>query len=67
MNDNVVFLNHRDCLKLFGYKSENHYQRAWWNKGIKNHNQAVWFPKLYPNKELKKFYQQIDQLSLKRE
>lgn len=53
VNDNVVFLNHRDCLKLFGYKSENHYQRAWWNKGIKNHNQAVWFPKLYPNKEWK--------------
>jgi len=51
ITDNVVFLNHRDCLKLFGYASENHFQRAWWEKGIRDFNQAVWFPKLYPNKE----------------
>ena len=53
VKDNIVFLNHRDCLKLFGYTSENHYQRAWWDKGTKKFNQAVWFPKLYPNKEWK--------------
>tara|TARA_B100000963_G_C22600153_1_gene659835 strand:- start:481 stop:1368 length:888 start_codon:yes stop_codon:yes gene_type:complete len=51
VKDNIVFLNHRDCLKLFGYTSENHFQRAWWEKGTKKFNQAIWFPKLYPNKE----------------
>ena len=53
VKENVVFLNHRDCLKLFGYSSENHFQRAWWEKGTRAFNQAVWFPKLYPNKEWK--------------
>ena len=51
VKDNVVLLNHKDCLKLFGYKSNGHFQQAWWDKGTKNLNQAVWFPKLYPNKE----------------
>ena len=51
VKDNVVFLNHRDCLKLFGYKSDGHFQQAWWDKGTRDLNQAVWFPKLYPNKE----------------
>ena len=51
VKDNVVFLNHRDCLKLFGYKSEGHFQQAWWEVGTKHLNQAVWFPKLYLNKE----------------
>ena len=45
---NVVFLNHRDCLRLFGYKG-GHYQRGWWS--IKEFNEAVWFPKLYPNNQ----------------
>jgi len=47
-SDNVVFLNHRDALRLFGYQG-GHYQRAWWH--IKKTNKAVWFPKLYPNKD----------------
>ncbi|MDA7542290.1 hypothetical protein N8819_03240 [Gammaproteobacteria bacterium] len=51
VKNNIVFLNHRDCLKLFGYKSEGHFQQAWWDKGTKHLNQAVWFPKLYKNKE----------------
>ena len=51
VKDNVVLLNHRDCLKLFGYESDGHFQQAWWDKATKNLNQAVWFPKLYPNKE----------------
>ena len=51
VKDNVVLLSHRDCLKLFGYKSDGHFQQAWWDKGTKDFNQAVWFPKLYPNKE----------------
>jgi len=45
---NVVLLNHRDCLRLFGYQ-KGHYQRAWWP--IKVFNEAVWFPKLYPNNQ----------------
>ena len=45
---NVVFLNHRDCLRLFGYMG-GHYQRGWWS--IKEFNEAVWFPKLYPNNQ----------------
>ena len=47
VKENVVFKNHKACLELFGYKG-GHYQRAWWE--IKDLNQAVWFPKLYPNK-----------------
>jgi len=50
VSDNVVFLYHRDCLKLFGYKG-GHYQRAWWK--TKKQNEAVWFPKLYPNNQWK--------------
>lgn len=45
---NVVFLNHRDCLRLFGYMG-GHYQRGWWS--IKEFNEAVWFPKLYSNNQ----------------
>ena len=50
VTDNVVFLYHKDALRLFGYKG-SHYQRAYWR--IKEHNQAVWFPKLYDNKPWK--------------
>lgn len=50
VTDNVVFLYHKDALRLFGYKG-SHYQRAYWR--IKGHNQAVWFPKLYDNKPWK--------------
>ena len=46
VSDNVVFLNHRDALKLFGYKGK-HYQRGYWR--MKVHSKAVWFPKLYQN------------------
>jgi len=45
--DNVVFLNHRDALRCFGYKG-GHYQRATWK--IKGTNKEVWFPKLYKNR-----------------
>ena len=48
VSDNVVFLYHRDCLRLFGYKG-GHYQKGWWE--TKKQNEAVWFPKLYPNKQ----------------
>jgi hypothetical protein len=48
VNDNVVFRNHRDSLKIFGY-DKGHYQRAVWR--IKDKNEFVWFPKLYRNKE----------------
>ena len=48
VKDNVALLNHRDVLRLFGYK-KGHYQRAVWT--IKNHNEMVWFPKLYPNSD----------------
>ena len=51
VKDNVVLLNHRDCLKLFGYKSEGHFQPAMWEKGTRHLNQAIWFPKLYPNND----------------
>ena len=51
VKENIVFLNHRDCLKLFKYKSDNHFQQAWWEVGTRHLNQAVWFPKLYPNKQ----------------
>ena len=48
VKDNVVFLNHRDTLRCFGYK-KGHYQRATWTiKGTKKH---VWFPKLYKNND----------------
>ena len=46
VSDNVVFLNHRDALRLFGYQGK-HFQRAYWR--LKKQNKAVWFPKLYPN------------------
>ena len=46
--DNVVFKNHRDALRLFGY-SGGHYQRAAWDTCVKD--ESVWFPKLYPNKD----------------
>ena len=46
VKDNVVFLYHKDAMKLFGYKGK-HFQRAYWR--IKGSNQAVWFPKLYEN------------------
>lgn len=62
VTDNVVFLYHKDALRLFGYKG-SHYQRAYWR--IKEHNQAVWFPKLYDNKPWKnsisKNYEEIIQ------
>ena len=48
IKDNVALLNHRDVLRLFGYK-KGHYQRAVWN--IENYNEMVWFPKLYPNSD----------------
>ena len=48
VNDNVTLLNHRDVLRLFGYK-KGHFQRAVWH--IRKFNQIVWFPKLYPNKD----------------
>lgn len=48
VSDNVSLLNHRDVLRLFGYK-KGHYQRAVWT--IKKTNQMVWFPKLYPNSD----------------
>ena len=46
VKDNVVFLYHKDALRLFGYKGK-HFQRAYWR--VKGSNQAVWFPKLYDN------------------
>ena len=48
VSDNVALLNHRDVLRLFGYK-KGHYQRAVWKIG--ETNQMVWFPKLYANAE----------------
>lgn len=48
VKDNVTLLNHRDVLRLFGYK-KGHYQRAVWK--IKQYNEMVWFPKLYPNSD----------------
>ena len=48
VKDNIVFLYHRDALRLFGYQGK-HYQKGWWS--IKKFNQAVWFPKLYPNNQ----------------
>ena len=46
VKDNVVFSNHRDALRCFGYKG-GHYQQAVWK--IKGTNKEVWFPKLYKN------------------
>lgn len=46
VSDNVVFLNHRDALRLFGYKGK-HYQKGYWR--MRMHKKAVWFPKLYQN------------------
>ncbi len=47
VKDNVVFSNHRDALRCFGYKG-GHYQHATWK--IKGTNKEVWFPKLYKNR-----------------
>ena len=46
--DNVVFQNHRDAMRCFGY-IKGHFQRAVWK--IPNSDKRIWFPKLYPNKE----------------
>ena len=46
--DNVVFQNHRDAMRCFGY-TKGHFQRAVWK--IPNSDKRIWFPKLYPNKE----------------
>ena len=46
VKDNVVFSNHRDALRCFGYEG-GHYQRAVW--AIKGTDKEVWFPKLYKN------------------
>ncbi|SVB39917.1 uncharacterized protein METZ01_LOCUS192771 [marine metagenome] len=48
VKDNVVFLNHRDTLRCFGYKKGHHQPATWTIKGTKKH---VWFPKLYKNKD----------------
>ena len=48
VKDNVVFLNHRDTLRCFGYKKGHHQRATWTIKGTKKH---VWFPKLYKNKD----------------
>jgi very-short-patch-repair endonuclease len=48
VSENVTLLNHRDVLNLFGY-NKGHYQRAFWR--IKGFDEAVWFPKLYDNKD----------------
>ena len=47
VEDNVVFLKHKDALKCFGYNGGD-YQRATWR--IKGTTKYVWFPKLYENK-----------------
>ena len=46
VEDNVVFLKHRDALRCFGYKGGD-FQKAVWN--IKGTNKYIWFPKLYEN------------------
>ena len=51
VDENVVFRYIKDCLKLFGYTSDKHLQGGWWTVGTKHLNQAVWLPKLYPNKQ----------------
>jgi len=51
VDDNVVFNYIKDCLKLFGYTSDNHLQGAWWEVGTRKLNHAVWLPKLYINKD----------------
>jgi|TARA_B100001094_G_scaffold301771_1_gene328366 hypothetical protein len=66
LKDNVVFLTHRDCLRLFGYKKKGHLYRAWWEVGTRDFNQAVWFPKLYPNKEWRNVLSQ-DRLTISEE
>jgi len=48
VKDNVVFQNHRDAMRCFGYEG-GHFQRAVWK--IPGSNKALWFPKLYENKE----------------
>jgi very-short-patch-repair endonuclease len=48
VKDNVVFLNHRDTLRCFGYKKGHHQRATWTIKGTKKH---VWFPKLYKNND----------------
>ena len=49
VSDNVVFENHRDTLRCFGYKKKGHFQRASWR--IPGTEKQVWFPKLYKNKD----------------
>jgi len=48
VKDNVMFLNHRDAMRCFGYEG-GHFQRAVWR--IPDSNKALWFPKLYENNE----------------
>ena len=48
VNDNIVFLNHRDAMRCFGYEG-GHFQKALWP--IPDSNKKLWFPKLYENKE----------------
>lgn len=48
VNDNVAFRHQKDAKKLFGYK-KGHAQNSYWR--IKGFNQAIWFPKLYDNKD----------------
>ena len=48
VKDNVMFLNHRDAMRCFGYKG-GHYQRAVWT--IPGSKKELWFPKLYENNE----------------
>ena len=48
VSDNVALLNHRDALRLFGYK-KGHYQRAVWKND--KFGEMVWFPKLYSNSD----------------
>tara|TARA_Y100000588_G_C14217436_1_gene909466 strand:+ start:445 stop:1320 length:876 start_codon:yes stop_codon:yes gene_type:complete len=49
VKDNVMFLNHRDAMRCFGYEG-GHFQRAFWRIPNSN-NKAIWFPKLYENNE----------------
>ena len=48
INENVGFLCIRDAFRCFGYNG-GHFQKAVWN--IKGTTKAVWFPKLYENKD----------------
>lgn len=48
VSDNVVFQNHRDAMRCFGYE-KGHYQRAVWR--IPGDDRNIWFPKLYRNND----------------